>query len=130
MAYPKYKDLGVSGPGLLYVNSKITDIELSPELFKKWYEQDHIPDIFVSGTISAAFRYRSTTPDSVERPYLALYPLKDVSALESPEFKSIRVHSDVLPGGRDGAPIFHYVDFAVRYYTHMRSNVKKTSQGK
>jgi len=106
------------GPGLLYVNSKIISPKLSSELFTKWYEDVHIPDIFVTSGIKTAFRYYTTSPDpsSVERPYLALYPLKDVSFLQTSEFKSIPVHSDLVP--TDSKCIFDLADFDTRYYTN------------
>jgi len=99
-------------PGLLWVNSKITrpDI-LSEEVFTKWYTEDHIPEVLASGGIHSAFRYIS--PDkSVDRPYLALYPLEDIDFLQTAAFKSISVESPLLPGS---GKIFDVADFDVRY---------------
>jgi hypothetical protein len=127
MSYPNYSKASVSGPGLLYVNSKITNPNFSPETFTKWYENVHIPDIFDSGTISNAFRYYSTSSGSIDRPYLALYPMKDVELLQSQAFKSIPVHSDILPSG---GPIFNYADFDTRYYTHLKTKRQDSNNGK
>jgi hypothetical protein len=126
MSYPDYENSVLSGPGLFYVNSKITNPEFSTETFTKWYDNVHIPDIFDSGTISNAFRYYSTSPEVVERPYLALYPMEDVKLLQSQEFKSIPVHSKILP---DGGPIYTVADFDTRYYTHIRTKRQETGGG-
>jgi hypothetical protein len=90
-----------SGPGLLYVNSKITSSELSAELFTQWYQDIHIRDIFQTSGINAAFRYFTQARDAtkVERPYLALYPLRDAAFLTSDEFRAIPVVSEMLPAG-------------------------------
>lgn len=101
-------------PGILFVNSKITSDTLSASTFTSWYEGVHIPDIFVTSGIKTALRYVSTAPDAVERPYLALYPVRDVGWLSSDEFKSIPVHSDVLPN--ESGAIFELADFDTRYY--------------
>jgi hypothetical protein len=107
-----------SGPGLLYVNSKITSPSLSPEVFTEWYQDIHIRDIFLTSGINSAFRYytQSSEPAKIERPYLALYPVEDVGFLYSAEFRAIPVHSDMLPGESKG--IFDLADFDTRYYTN------------
>lgn len=110
---------GASGPGLLYVNSKITSPALSPALFTEWYQDIHIRDIFLTSGIKSAFRYHTQSPEpaKIERPYLALYPVKDVAFLYSAEFKAIPVHSDMLPVESKG--IFDLADFDTRYYTNV-----------
>ena len=108
-----------SGPGLLYVNSKVTSPDLSPELFTEWYQDIHIRDIFLTSGIKSAFRYytQSSEPATIERPYLALYPLKDVAFLYSAEFRAIPVHSDMLPV--ESKNIFDLADFDTRYYINV-----------
>jgi hypothetical protein len=119
MSFPTYQIAPAQGPGLLYVNSKVKDTQnMSPELYTKWYEDIHIRDILETTGIKSAFRYYSTTPDSVERPYLALYPLKDMKFLTTEEFRSIPVDSELLP---DQRPIFEFADFDTRYYTHLKT---------
>jgi hypothetical protein len=107
------------GPGLLYVNSKITSPDLSPELFTQWYQDIHIRDIFLTTGIKSAFRYFtwSSEPATIERPYLALYPVKDVAFLYTAEFKAIPIHSDVLPV--ESKSIFDLADFDTRYYINI-----------
>jgi len=100
-------------PGILFVNSKITKPnELSPEAYTKWYEQVHIPDIFKSGGIKEASRWKTINPKD-ERPYLAIYPLEDLGFMDSDDFKAIPVHDDSIPGSH---AIFDYADFDTRYY--------------
>lgn len=114
-------------PGILFVNSKITSDDLTPEIFREWYEGVHIPDIFVTSGIKSAFRYQSTTPAKVERPFLALYPVKDVQWLYSDEFKSIPVHSDMLPN--ESKAIFELADFDTRYYETVDTRAESGRQG-
>jgi hypothetical protein len=126
-SFPTYTMPDVSGPGLLYVNSILKDPKsVAPELFTEWYEDVHIRDIFKTSGIKAAFRYYTTTPDKVERPYLALYPLKDMAFLTSKEFKSIPVKNDVLPEGKH---IFEFADFDTRYYLELKNRSNGGSKG-
>lgn len=125
-------------PGLLYVNSKITSPNLSPDAFTEWYNDVHILDIFKTSVkahllgqstlvaltlcrpkrIKAAIRYESLDP-AAERPYLALYPLKDLGSLKIDEFKSILVHHDSVPA--PSKSIFDVADFDTRYYEHVQT---------
>lgn len=75
-------------PGLLYVNSKLTEPEeFSPEDFNKWYSTVHIPDVLKTSGVNEASRWQSLDPNG-ERPYLAFYPLQDIKFPMSDEFKS------------------------------------------
>lgn len=104
----------MSGPGILWVNSKITKPDaVSPELFTRWYEEVHIPDIFATSGIKSAVRYQNIDPKA-ERPYLAVYAMKDIAFLQTDEFKAISVHSDMLPGPSHAC--FDIADFDTRYY--------------
>jgi hypothetical protein len=114
-------------PGILYVQSRIVSDSLSPELFKKWYEDVHIPDILATSGFNSAFRYISTSPDTVDRPYLALYPTKDVNWLYSKEFFSIPLHSDILPN--NSKAIFELANFDNRYYETMDTKPLGDIQG-
>jgi hypothetical protein len=51
-------------PGLLFVNSKITSPDLSPEAFKRWYEDVHIPDIFKTSVMISLPRQPPGRADS------------------------------------------------------------------
>jgi hypothetical protein len=116
------------GPGLLYVNSKIDSAKISPEVFTKWYEDEHIPDILRSSGMNSAYRYYTNPKEKApnSRPYLALYPLEDVFFLQTEEFNSIPVHSDLVPSS--GRCIFDVADFDVRYYTNL-GKVDSQSEG-
>ena len=106
-----------SGPGLLYVNSQIASSKLSAAVFTKWYEAEHIPDILRTSGMNAAYRYCAAPEGkaTASRPYLALYPLDDVSFLQTDEFRAIPVHSDLVPS--PGRCIFDVADFDTRYCT-------------
>lgn len=53
----------------------------------------------------------------MEKPYLAIYPLPDISFLGSDEFKKIRVKSDNLPGS---GVCYDVMEADVRYYKQIQ----------
>jgi hypothetical protein len=97
--------------GLLYVASRIKSPPIvSPELFRKWYDEDHIPNLCRANPkdgLVFALRYPSTSPKAdvargeatadVPHPFLALYKLNDVHWLASDEFDAVPKTSDLLP---------------------------------
>jgi hypothetical protein len=88
----------ISGPGILYVEARISrpDI-LDEETYTKWYHEDHIAEIVETSGINSARRFKNIDPNA-HRPYLAMYPMKDLAFTQGEEFKKIRVKSDILPG--------------------------------
>lgn len=101
------------GPGIIYTTSKIIQPKVLPdEKFNWWYENIHIPDMLASGVVSAAWRFKNLNPKS-EIPYLAVYKIPDMAALQTPAFKSVRQAHESLP---DGGPAHRYVNFDTRYY--------------
>lgn len=117
----------VSGRGIIYVNSGIerTDV-LDEETFMNWYDNDHIAEVIETSGVSSAWRFKSPEPDKVDKPYLAMYPLEDIGFTQTEEFKKIRVHSDLIPGG---ASIYDLADFDVRIYNLIQV-YDPTKQGK
>jgi hypothetical protein len=109
-------------PGLLYVNSKITEPSLSAETFTKWYNEIHVPDILATSGFKSAFRYYGKGSDL---PFLALYPLEDVNFLESREFHSIPSTSEILP--KTGLS-FDVASFDVRPLVHIKTYQNKAPQ--
>jgi hypothetical protein len=103
----------IKGPGILYVNSKIarTDL-LNEESYMKWYGEDHIPEVIETSGIDSALRFKDVDK-TVNNPFLVMYPMKDIAFTQGEEFKKIKVHSDLLPGG---GPIYDLADIDVRYY--------------
>jgi len=72
-------------PALLFVASRISDPSKTTDAqFNKMYNEEHLPDVlnYKTKITDLALRYRNTNPSS-ERPYLALYPLKDASFFSS-----------------------------------------------
>jgi len=101
-------------PGLLWVNSRITTPEtLSDADFNTWYNSVHIPDVVATSMVNSAARYKSIDPAS-KNPYLALYPVSDVTWLGGDEFHSIPVTSDYFPGPSHAC--FEFAQFDTRYY--------------
>ncbi|KAM7186253.1 hypothetical protein V8F20_011458 [Naviculisporaceae sp. PSN 640] len=114
------KERSPSTPGIYLVNSGIRPSAksiLSVDLFDKWYNEVHIPDIFVTSPriINTAYRFSSISAPSSstegELPYLAIYPLESTSLLtheKSPLWK-VPLTSEVLPN--ESKHIFDLVDF-------------------
>ena len=108
--------------GLLWVNSKITKPEsITPTNFDKWYNDVHIPDIFKSGGIFSAYRYKNIDP-AADRPYFALYPVPDIKFLGSEGFDKIPVTSDYFPGSGN---CFDFADYDSRFYEFVHSYEKE-----
>lgn len=102
-------------PGLFLAFSKLTSPALLPEAtYLHWYEDIHIPDVLSTRGFAAAYRYDAASPAVAERPYLLLYPMRDLAFLRSREFADIRVTSEVFPGR--GRPCWDFADFDVRQY--------------
>lgn len=92
----------IKGPGLLYVNSKISNPLLNEAKFMKWYSTDHIPEIMATSGINSALRFKNAD-EKADKPNLVLYPMQDIGFTQGEEFRKIRVHSEILP---EGLPIY------------------------
>jgi hypothetical protein len=109
----------LSGPGILWINSKIdAPDQISPELYKEWYETVHIPDIIAAkpGGIIASSRYECMDP-ARKAPYLAVYSVPDLGFLQTPEFKAVPMVHDMLP---DGGPVHRFASFDSRFYQRVQ----------
>jgi hypothetical protein len=71
---------------------------LSEEQYMKWYDEDHIAEIVATPGMPNAFRYINVNRESVQKPFLAFYPMADLAFTQGEEFRKIRVKSDLLPG--------------------------------
>jgi len=92
---------------MLWVTANITDSPtntLTEEQYMRWYDDDHIAEIIQTSGMPNAFRYYDVDKASPRgtqqcpKPFLAFYPMADVAFLTGPEFRNIKVHSDLLPG--------------------------------
>jgi hypothetical protein len=114
-----YNGPPLSGPGIIWTASKLeaTD-KVPPELFKKWYETVHIPEIIAvkPGGVVAASRYQCMDPERAA-PYLAVYSLPDLGYLQTPEFKSVSMSDPMLP---EGGPVHKFVAFDTRFYQRVQ----------
>jgi hypothetical protein len=110
-----------SGPGIFLSLSKITNHELlSDDLFNKWYNEVHLPDVCATGAIKKAYRFRNKNPDA-ERPYVAVYICPDMSIIAGDKVKGIPMHSNILPQGKS---IHELANFDTRFYKSMQEFVK------
>lgn len=112
----------MKGPGMLWVTSRITQSSkdiLDEQSFLQWYDFDHIVEIVECSGIQDAFRYIDVKKESAlgseasRKPFLAFYPMQDLTFTQGEEFKSIRVHSDILPGS---GIIYDLADIDVGYF--------------
>jgi hypothetical protein len=117
----------MSGPGLLFVMARISRKDIMDEpTYMNWYDNDHIAEIIETSGFNSAFRFIRKDRDTASFPYLALYPMDDVAFLHSPEFKKIRVHSELLPGS---GLVYDLADNEVRYYG-LKEVTDTTKKGK
>ena len=124
-----YEGEPISGPGILWINSKVTDPDsLSVDSFEKWYEEIHIPDIIAAkpGGVVSSWRYLCVDPDR-PAPFLAVYKVPDMRFLQSTEFKNIPMVHPTLPGN---GPIHRFAAFDARFLAHVETwKSAKASQG-
>jgi hypothetical protein len=120
-----YTGLPLSGPGLITSYSNITKSEiLSDSLFNTWYNTVHIPDVLATGAVASAYRFRQADPKS-PKPYMAVYLVPDLAAIECEAFKSIPMSHPLLP---DGANIHTLAHFDTRFYSFTQEHVKDEQQ--
>jgi hypothetical protein len=72
----------------------------------------HVPDLLATTVVSRAFRFKNMNPNS-DLPYVAIYIVPDLGALQRIAFKSLKQTHECLPGG---GPAHRFVDFDTRYY--------------
>lgn len=113
-----YSGPPLSGPGIMWVNSTPKP-PLSDEIFNKWYQDIHIPDIVRAKPgdtgCPAAWRFKCQNKGRL-RPYLALYSVSDMSFIQSQEFARISQYHNILP---EGGPSQRFVDFDTRFYRRL-----------
>ncbi|RFU31205.1 hypothetical protein B7463_g5141, partial [Scytalidium lignicola] len=116
---------GLKGPGIMWVNAKITKPEdLSRGIFTQWYDQVHIPDVVGVDGIVAGWRYESEEQDD-EKPYLAIYGIPELEIIQKNiDFKSVPQHHPMLPGGQS---IYLYAEFDTRFYKRVRVQEKENA---
>ena len=122
-----YQGEPLSGPGILWINSKVTHPdELPVEKFERWYEQVHIPDLIAAkkGGILASWRYKCFDP-ARSAPFLAVYSVPDLGFLQSKEFKAVPMTHEMLPGN---GPIHRFAEFDARFYKQI--HVYETEKSK
>lgn len=86
--------------GLLYVASRITSLQCPRDVYNHWYDKVLVPDTLKTPGINSAIRYDAAQPqrEAVVFPFLAVYPVADVSSFQTEEFRGIPLHSVLLPG--------------------------------
>ncbi|CAK7215426.1 hypothetical protein SCUCBS95973_002468 [Sporothrix curviconia] len=115
-----YEGPELSGAGILWINSKVTDpLSLPVDEFTRWYEDVHIPDIIAArdGGIISSWRYQCTDAGRAA-PYLAVYKCPNMGFIQSTEFKSIPMTHHSLPGN---GPIHRFADFDARFLKHVET---------
>ncbi|KAF2401682.1 hypothetical protein EJ06DRAFT_547970 [Trichodelitschia bisporula] len=113
-----------TGPGLLIARSRITSPELSEDVFERWYNEVHIPDVLAVGTISAAYRFRNSNP-AAEVPYLAVYTVPEFSKVDMGKLGALPMAHEMLPGG---GTITDFVDIDSQFYKLTQEEAQKLSQ--
>jgi hypothetical protein len=102
-----------SGPGLLFVPSRITSIDVSDSTYNRWYSEVHVPDVLKTGAVSHAARWGRLDPSN-PNPYLALYQIKDLKLCLGDKFKAIPATHELLGGVESYNDVAH---MDARYYS-------------
>ncbi|KAL2842037.1 hypothetical protein BJY01DRAFT_249273 [Aspergillus pseudoustus] len=90
-----------TGPGLLYVGSRTKQSSgITEETYNDWYDNVHIPHILETSGVQTAARHTVApgTADSLNWPFLAIYPIGDLHYLTTQEFADIPLVDNLLPG--------------------------------
>lgn len=95
----------MSNPGLILAHSRIkptpaVPFTLTEPTFLKWYQTEHIPDVFVAGQTVRASQWKSLSSTD-EFPYLTIYELPDLGVTATDSFKAIPTKSQRFLGGYD-----------------------------
>jgi len=110
-------------PGLFVVPSRISRPDIvTVELFTKWYEEVHIPDLLgLQPRVASATRYalaETATGDGPQPfPFLALYDIADLAWVhdtEKCELYKLPLHNEMVPV--ESHFIFDVADFDMRFY--------------
>jgi len=111
---------------VVFVQSKIRPgADLSPAVFRKWYEEVHIRDLLNTPGVGTVFRYVNTTATDEAQfpgfPYLAVYPgvSREWLLSDTCEFLKVPLHSDLLPGPKGF--VFDVADFVIGAYQEVGS---------
>lgn len=110
-------------PGIILVRSRISSLSLTPETFRKWYEDVHIPDVLATNKVKAALRYhtihhpRQADDEDDLPPYLAVYHLDDMNWLHEDDcaFWKLPLVVHLPPDGV--VSIFDVAEFDMTFYT-------------
>lgn len=112
----------MSKPALLFVTSRISDpSKTTDERYNQMYNEEHLPDVlnYKVKVTDLALRYKNSNPSS-DRPYLALYPLDDVSFFTRGTFEQLAAdtrHSRTY-GGED---VMDFIEFGPRAYEKIQT---------
>ncbi|OAA65934.1 Dimeric alpha-beta barrel [Niveomyces insectorum RCEF 264] len=127
---PGQAGLGLSGPGIFWVNSRVKDpAEFPFDDFLRWYDDVHIPDILRvkpdgedgggggGDGIRASWRYRCTDPNRAS-PVLVVHKCPDLAFLQTAAFRSIPMTHASLPGNK---PIHQLAALDTRFVQHVET---------
>jgi len=109
-------------PALLFVTALISDpTKTTDSKFNQMYNEEHLPDVlnYKKKVTDLALRYQNTDPSS-NRPYLALYPVKDATFFTSGTLEELTTdtrHSRTY----DGQDILTFVTFDARPYEKIQT---------
>ncbi|KAF2140040.1 uncharacterized protein K452DRAFT_320112 [Aplosporella prunicola CBS 121167] len=115
-------------PGILYAAGRITSPDLTPAAFTEWYNTVHIREVLsIPSGPPRAYRFENTattTDAPTHPPYLALYPVDDLSIVSSPHFAALSDTHPLLP---HGASYLSLTAFDVRVYATVETYTKDTA---
>lgn len=101
----------MSVPGLTFVASNILDpAKTSDEIYNKFYNDEHLPDVLASGVTKLALRYKNASSEA-KTPYIALYPVEDINAAS--EAGETLIRDSRKSTTFDGNDVYDYIRFHI-----------------
>ncbi|KAJ8131850.1 hypothetical protein O1611_g1773 [Lasiodiplodia mahajangana] len=101
--------------GLMFVTSRVRDPRKTPdELYNRFYDEEHLGLVLAGGQTKLALRYKNVSTKAAV-PYIALYPINDVSFFGSPG--NLKLIEDVKKSEILGCDnVSELIDFELRSY--------------
>ncbi|KAK4495555.1 hypothetical protein PRZ48_001220 [Zasmidium cellare] len=116
-------------PGLTFVASNVLDpAKTSDEIYNKFYNDEHLPDVLASGLTKLALRYKNANPEA-KIPYLALYPVEDASITGS-EAAAKLIQDTQRSKTFNGDDIHDHINFDIRRYEKIQTYEAYQQEGR
>ena len=125
---PLLSGASLSGPGIIFSRSRPKPGKLPLDIYHKWYNEEHIPDVLATCVVSEAWRYEDLNEDA-PIPFVAIYRIPDLAEMQKPAFRDLKMTGNLLPDKNTSWR--EYVDSDIRIYKYLDEyETKKQPKGR